>query len=159
MTSLILGIDHLMETISADIKEVFVFLQRWYNDVPQSDRSQRFAQEGSKKSKKPRWALINFHLSHSLIFSLNIEFKICKIWIEWSLGILKARCRHRSVDLSAPTILPPWVCVPSTQSTLFHLCYICHVKGMKINKKRPGLAQFFLKKRCCWTIFTRIGKK
>ena len=51
----------------------------------------------------------------------------------------------------AQWILPPWVPVPSTSSTLLsfivNLCYICHVKRTKINKKSPGLAHFF-KKNC-----------
>ena len=33
----------------------------------------------------------------------------------------KNGCRHSSVDSSAPTILLPWVQVPSTPFTLFHL--------------------------------------
>ena len=58
-------------------------------------------------------------------------------------------CRHSSVDLSAPSILPPWVRNPSNPSKhLFHLqsnlCFNCHcvVKRTKINKKRPGFAHF-----------------
>ena len=47
---------------------------------------------------------------------------------------------YNSVDTFAPTILQPWVWVPSTPSMLYHLQYICHVKRTKINKKRPGLA-------------------
>ena len=59
---------------------------------------------------------------------------------------------YNSVDTFAPTILQPWVWVPSTPSMLYHLQYICHVKRTKINKKRPGLAH--LKER--WLYRFRI---
>ena len=42
----------------------------------------------------------------------------CQLRIK-SQGKLLVRCRHSSVDLPAPTILPPWVRVPSIPSTLF----------------------------------------
>ena len=68
-------------------------------------------------------------------------------------------CRHSSVDSSAPSILLPRVRVPSTPSMLFSI-YICHlnwnVKRMKINKKRPGLAHFFLKKHIPCEIKTKF---
>ena len=59
--------------------------------------------------------------------------------------IKKEGCRHSSVDSSVPNILPPRVRVPSTPSMLLSfivLCYICHLKRTKINKKRPDLAHF-----------------
>ena len=58
-------------------------------------------------------------------------------------------CRHSSVDSSAPTILLPRVRVPSTSSTLFHLqylCYIFHVKRMKIKQKEARFGPFFKKR-------------
>ena len=55
--------------------------------------------------------------------------------------------RHYPVVSSVPTILRPWVQIPSTPSTLFSICIeIVTRKERKINKKRPGLAHFFLKK-------------
>ena len=56
----------------------------------------------------------------------------------WVLG-----SRHSSVVSSAPTILRPWVRIPSTPSMLFSICityWNCNEKRTKINKKRPGLA-------------------
>ena len=62
-------------------------------------------------------------------------------------------CRHSSVDLSAPSILPRWVRLPSMPSTLFsfmvkfflYLSVQCE-KRMKINKKEAGFGPF--KKQC-----------
>ena len=39
---------------------------------------------------------------------------------------------------------------------LMYLCYICHVKRTKINKKRPGLARFFFKKKHATNLLTTI---
>ena len=54
-----------------------------------------------------------------------------------------------SVDSSAPTILQLRVRVPSIPSMLTiysQICAIfCHVKRTKINKRRPGLAHFYIK--------------
>ena len=59
-------------------------------------------------------------------------------------------CCHSSVDSSAPTILPPRVRVPSTPSMLlsFIVKFVLYLSCEKneINKKRPGLAHFFIKK-------------
>ena len=58
--------------------------------------------------------------------------------------------KHSSVVSSAPTILRPWVQILSTPSTLFSICIVIVTrKRTKINKKRPGLAHFFLKKHKC----------
>ena len=67
-----------------------------------------------------------------------------KVAVNWR----KKGCRHRSVDSSAPSILPPRVWVPSTPST-YAWIYILIVWCWKY-KKRPGLA-IFLKK------LTKIG--
>ena len=51
--------------------------------------------------------------------------------------------RHSSVVSSVPTILRRRVQIPSTPSMLFfNLYWNCNEKRKKINKKRPGLAQF-----------------
>ena len=82
-------------------------------------------------------------------------------YIVKSLGKVIKGCRHSSVDSSAPSILPPWVHVPSTPYTLFqfilfklYICYlIWNVKRTKNkNIKRPGLTHLkkileFIK---CW---------
>ena len=54
-------------------------------------------------------------------------------------------CRHISVDFSAPSILPPWVRVPSTPSMFFQFISfkldICHLNwNVKKSKKRQGMA-------------------
>ena len=50
---------------------------------------------------------------------------------------------HSSVDSSVPSILPPWVWVPSSPSMILTIYIdLCHVDKTKINKKRPGLAHF-----------------
>ena len=72
-----------------------------------------------------------------------IEKNTCKIDLEpWSAP-------HSSVDSSAPTILPAWVRVPSTPSTLYHcksnLCYIFLGKRTKINKNEAGFSPFLTK--------------
>ena len=56
---------------------------------------------------------------------------------------------HSSVVSSAPTILRARVQIPSTPSMVFLNLYYwnCIEKITKINKKRLGLAHFFLKKR------------
>ena len=53
--------------------------------------------------------------------------------------------RHSTVVSSLPTILRPRVRIPCTEFKLFSICIIEIVmrKGRKINKKRPGLANFF----------------
>ena len=56
-------------------------------------------------------------------------------------------CRHSSVDLSAPSILPPRVRVPSTQSNLLSI-YIWIVScGKDENKQKEAGIGPFLKKR------------
>ena len=73
-------------------------------------------------------------------------------------------CRHSTVDLTAPSILPP-----RFESQAHHLCFyqfifdLCYVRKSKINKKRPGLSHFLKKslrhningvlngKNCTWT--------
>ena len=61
-------------------------------------------------------------------------------------NISQLESRHSSVDLSAPTILPPQFQVPSTPSMLFtfivmFVLFLSRGKD-KRNKKRPGLAHF-----------------
>ena len=56
-------------------------------------------------------------------------------------------CRHSSVDSSAPTILPPWVHIPSTPSTLFivkFVLYLCWEKDEN-KQKEAGFGPFFKK--------------
>ena len=61
-------------------------------------------------------------------------------------------CRHSSVDSSAPSILPPWVQLPSMPSMLFsiivkfvlYLSMRCE-RRTKINKKEAGFGPFFKK--------------
>ena len=56
--------------------------------------------------------------------------------------------RHSSVDLSMPTILRPWVLIPSTTSMLYSIRKVnCDVKRTNVNRKR-GLDRsiFFFKK-------------
>ena len=56
-------------------------------------------------------------------------------------------CRHSSVDLSAHTILLPWVRLPSTPPMLLslqYLCYVCCVKRTKFIER--GRVWPFLKK-------------
>ena len=69
--------------------------------------------------------------------------------------------RHSSVDLSMPTILRPWVLIPSTTSMLYSIRKAnCDVKRTNVNRKR-GLDRsiFFFKKNlvilicpCCHTL-------
>ena len=70
-----------------------------------------------------------------LVLLLHFTFEVSRINLNQDLVIKE--CRHSSVDLSAPTILPPRVRVPSTQSTFFTVKY-CHCveKRTEINKKR-----------------------
>ena len=49
---------------------------------------------------------------------------------------LKA-CSHSSVDPSAPTILQPWVRIPTQHLCFFNLHINSGVKRTKLNKKRP----------------------
>ena len=59
--------------------------------------------------------------------------------------IVKLGCRHSSVDLYAPTILPPRVLVPSTQSMLIFIYSIVpylSCEKSKNKQKRSGLAHF-----------------
>ena len=45
--------------------------------------------------------------------------------------------RHSSVDLSMPTILRPWVLIPSTTSMLYSIRKVnCDVKRTNVNRKR-----------------------
>ena len=53
--------------------------------------------------------------------------------------------RHSSVNSSEPSILPPWVPVPSPKHTIRFdqfIFEVCHVEKTKINKKRQGLVHF-----------------
>ena len=72
------------------------------------------------------------------------------------------RWRYSSVDLSVPSILPPWVWVPSTPSTLFSN-YIDLSCGEARNKQKRGrdwpiffkknIGQMRLVKRCSETVW------
>ena len=56
---------------------------------------------------------------------------------------------HSTVDPSVPTILRPWVRIPSTTFTFFRLNYCCWiVKRTIMNKNRLGLAHL-KKQRVC----------
>ena len=45
-------------------------------------------------------------------------------------------CRHSLLDSSVPSILPPWVWVPNTQSVLLSIYIdLCHVEKTNINKR------------------------
>ena len=56
---------------------------------------------------------------------------------------LEVGCSHSSVDLSAPSILPPWVWVPSTPSMLLSIFIdLGHVEKTNINKKEAGIGSF-----------------
>ena len=50
-------------------------------------------------------------------------------------------CRHSSVDSSAPTILLPWVRIPSTPSTLYSIYVVEKEAGVGPEKDDPP---FFL---------------
>ena len=59
-----------------------------------------------------------------------------------AVGVCLARigkclgCRHSPVDSSAPSILAPWVQVPSTPSKLLSIYIdLCHVEKTKITKR------------------------
>ena len=54
-------------------------------------------------------------------------------------------CRHSSVDSSAPTILPPWVRVPSTPSFIVFVLYFLCEKNEK-EQKEAGLGPFLKNK-------------
>ena len=54
--------------------------------------------------------------------------------------------RHSSVDLSVPTILPPWVQIPSTPSMLLSFIVIVLYLSCEKNKNKQKEA-IFLKKR------------
>ena len=59
-------------------------------------------------------------------------------------------CHHSWVDSSLPVILLPRVQVPRTPSMLLSIYIdLCHVEKTKINKKRPGLANFCKNKNEC----------
>ena len=56
---------------------------------------------------------------------------------------------HSTVDPSVPTILRPWVRIPSTTFTFFRLNYCCWIlKRTIMNKNRLGLAHL-KKQRVC----------
>ena len=82
------------------------------------------------------------------LWGLQFESSHHQCTIKVAVNWRKKGCRHRSVDSSAPSILPPRVWVPSTPST-YAWIYILIVWCWKY-KKRPGLA-IFLKK------LTKIG--
>ena len=52
------------------------------------------------------------------------------------------KCRHSSMDLSAPTILPPWVRVPSTPSTLLSIIVFVQCLSCEKNKNKQKEAGF-----------------
>ena len=52
-------------------------------------------------------------------------------------NLLYSGCRHSSVDSSVPTILPPWVQVPSTPCTLLFVLYLSCEKNENKQKKDP----------------------
>ena len=58
---------------------------------------------------------------------------------------LQCRDYQSSVDLSAPTILQPWVQIPSTKSTLFsfEIELWCEKDGHK--QKEAGIGQYYKK--------------
>ena len=74
--------------------------------------------------------LFIFWMGHSqpLISLLIFKYQMFAVRIQSAANIEKIRvkkmdrgCRHSSVDLSAPSILPPRVWVPSTPSMLFSI--------------------------------------
>ena len=86
------------------------------------------------------------------------------IFVNWfektKINKKQCGCNYSSVDSSTPSILLPWVWVPSTPNMLFQFIlfklYICHlnlnVKRTKINKKWLGLAHLKKQKGCGWPI-------
>ena len=82
--------------------------------------------------------------NESAVFRLSCVKKI--LWHRLLLARTKKRisgCHHSSVDSCAPSILPPWVRVPSTPSTLLSIyIWIASCGKDKKNKMRPGLAHF-----------------
>ena len=71
--------------------------------------------------------------------------KLDRIWRQ--VGNYEEQCSHKNwihsfVVSSAPTILQPWVRIPSTPSTLFS---ICDVKKTKINEKEVGFGPYLKK--------------
>ena len=68
-------------------------------------------------------------------------------------------CRHSSVDLSASTILPPQVRVPSTLSMFlsFKIQFVMW-KERKLRKKRPVSAHFLKKKQSFVVVVVEIEK-
>ena len=49
-------------------------------------------------------------------------------------------CRHSSVDLSAPSILLPWVKVPSGDLRFYQIIIeLCDVEKTKMSKKQAGI--------------------
>ena len=80
---------------------------------------------------------------HNFFLALLIPNNWLKFYKQPIKTILKLGCRHSSVDSSAPTILPPQVCVPSTPSTLlpfivFVLYLSCEKKENKQKEARRG---------------------
>ena len=72
--------------------------------------------------------------------------------VRLKVRLLVIGCRHSSVDLSALSILPPQLRLPSTPATLlsFIVDFVLYLslkcdKRTKINKKRPGFGTFFEK--------------
>ena len=53
--------------------------------------------------------------------------------------------RHCSVVSSAPTILRPWVRIPSTPSMLFSICIEIVMRKNKNKQKEAGIGPFFKK--------------
>ena len=75
--------------------------------------------------------------------------------------IVLVGCRHSSLDLSAPSILPPRVWVPTTPSTLFSI-YIVQIVYLSIEleceknkdkQKEAGIGPFFEKKTILFFLY------
>ena len=88
---------------------------------------------------------VDFDEKYYLITTKLITTKLTQVAYFVVVRTMIKGGHHSSVVSSAPTILRPRVCIPSTPSTLFSICIIqnCIEKITKMNKKRPGLAHFF----------------
>ena len=62
-------------------------------------------------------------------------------------NVFKLGCRHSSVDLSAPTILPPRVRVPSAPSTLLSFTVFVLYFSCEKDENKNGFGQTFKKRK------------